>query len=145
MFLRIYDELPFGYVKKSGMFRLDGTPNHNRKTVRWRRRYGMKLMGRVLGAILLLAFLCSCAVFSQLKTTPDYNAGRKVGESYAAKDAFEIKCQWPGEHTHLDAARKARTYGGPLKEQGRSEDFIHGFYYGYQEVYVKRIGTYCGR
>jgi hypothetical protein len=32
-----------------------------------------------------------------------------------------------------------------LKEQGRSETFIKGFYLGYEEYYFEFIDLYCGR
>jgi hypothetical protein len=104
----------------------------------------MKLMKEILLLCLVLIFLSSCTAMSRFKTSPDYQAGRKAGESYAAEDSAEIKCGWPLEPTHGDGAIKARTYKGALGEQGRSPAFIRGFYYGYREVYSKRISTYCG-
>jgi|GEM_PF-3039228 len=107
----------------------------------------MTRMGRmkaVLGVFLLGVLLTSCTAFSNVKATPEYTAGRNAGEAQADADASEIACGWPSEPTHLSASRKARTYADRLERQGRSEDYIHGFFYGYTEVYEKRIRTYCG-
>ena len=105
----------------------------------------MKTGQRFLWVFVVLYFSSSCAAFSNVKAQPEYMAGRAAGEAQANEDASEITCGWPSDPTHLTASRRARTYKDPLEKRGRSEDYIHGFYYGYTEVYEKRIRTYCGK
>jgi hypothetical protein len=90
----------------------------------------------------VLFLLFSCAGTPLPSTTEDYRQGRLLGEQYAKRDAMNALC-WPRPMRPRGGA-EARTYGKPLRQEGRTEDFIKGFYWGYQDVFDEFYDLYCG-
>jgi hypothetical protein len=90
----------------------------------------------------VLFLLVSCATGPLPSTTADYKQGRLLGEEYAKRDAMNALC-WPSP-IKPRGGPEARTYGKSLRQEGRSEDFIKGFYWGYQDVFDEFYDLYCG-
>jgi len=103
----------------------------------------MKTIKAVLGVFLLSVFLSSCATGPTWKPTAEYTAGREAGEEQADDDVLKVQCGWPWEPNYLEISRKAQSYGESLREEGRSEDFVNGFYSGYTEVFYDRLESLC--
>jgi hypothetical protein len=98
----------------------------------------MKPIKRLL-ILLPVMFFASCA--ASQKVGPEYEAGRQHAYEIAKKDAWEYKCFWyPGK---VFPAKKAREYTETLTSQGKSQEFIEGFYFGYERTYVNQIKVKC--
>jgi hypothetical protein len=89
--------------------------------------------------LLAILFLASCAASSRVG--PEYEAGRLYSREIAKKDAFNFNCLlfprkvYPGMN--------AMKYTETLKSQGKTENFIEGFYLGYKRYYIDYIRVYC--
>jgi hypothetical protein len=98
----------------------------------------MKLI-KVLLIILATLFLASCAASSRVG--PEYEAGRLYSREIAKKDAFEFNClSYPRK---VYPGMNAIKYTDTLKSQGKTENFIEGFYLGYKRYYLDYIKVYC--
>ena len=98
-------------------------------------------MNLVKKGLMLLAvlFLASCAASSRVG--PEYEAGRLYAYDIAKKDAWEYKCFW---YPHrIFPAFKARAYTERLKSQGKSQQYIEGFYFGYERTYCNQVNVKC--
>ena len=78
------------------------------------------------------------------KTRPEYRAGRKMGEDYAKRDAEEIAQSVHGKPARVEAAIRAKSFDRELREQGKSEEFIKGFHFGYRMACEDLISVYHG-
>ena len=67
-----------------------------------------------------------------------------MGEEYAKRDGKEIPRASFKRPSHVDASLKARSFTEQLRAEGRSEEFIKGFYYGYEYRYKELIDVYQG-
>jgi hypothetical protein len=75
---------------------------------------------------------------------PEFKEGRKMGEEYAKRDGHEVLRASFKRPSHADASLKARSFTEQLREEGKSEEFIKGFYYGYEYRYKELIDVYQG-
>lgn len=89
--------------------------------------------------ILAVLFLASCAASSRVG--PDYEAGRLYAYDIAKKDTWEYECFWY-PHRRFPAF-KAREYTETLRNQGKSQKFIEGFYFGYERTYWNQVNVKC--
>ena len=74
---------------------------------------------------------------------PEFNEGKLTGREYAKKDAqkFETAVHRPSS---ASGSLKSRSYTNQLREQGKSDEFIKGFHFGYRERYEELISVYFG-
>jgi len=93
--------------------------------------------------VLLIPLLMIACATTGPKNASEYEKGRLMGEEYAKKDIPHLDCS--KTKIRLDAVDKARTYSDMLTGQGKSKDFMDGFYYGYEEYYFNEgIEVRCG-
>jgi hypothetical protein len=98
-------------------------------------------MSRVKTLLVLLVtlFVASCGASSRVG--PEYEAGRLYSREIAKNDAFNFNCLlYPRKVYPCMGAKK---YTETLKSQGKTENFIEGFYLGYRRYYLDYIRVYC--
>ena len=98
----------------------------------------MKLIQTLL-ILLVVVSLSSCA--SSSRVGPEYEEGRLYAREIAKKDASEFNCLWFPRKVY--PGMNAKKYTETLKSQGRTENFIEGFYLGYKRYYLDYIRVYC--
>jgi hypothetical protein len=75
------------------------------------------------------------------QTGPEFEEGRRHADGFAKQDAMKFNCFfYPGK---VNAAQEARKYTNTLQEGGKSENFIKGFYMGYERAYRNYLDLYC--
>ena len=82
------------------------------------------------------------AIISCAMTKPEFEAGRRFAEEFAKQDAMQFNCNWYPPNVY--ATFGSRKYTEMLRNQGRSLDFVEGFYYGYELGFKEYLGVYCG-
>ena len=95
---------------------------------------------KTLFILLTAFFIVSCA--TNKVGLPEYEQGRRYACDIAKNDAWDYKCFW--YPTRISPATKARAYTESLKNQGKSELFIAGFYYEYERTYLNQLHLKCG-
>jgi hypothetical protein len=96
-------------------------------------------LAKTLLIILIALFVASCAASSRVG--PEYEAGRLYSREIAKKDAFNFNClSYPRK---VYPGMGAKKYTETLKSQGKTENFIEGFYLGYKRYYIDYIKVYC--
>jgi len=98
------------------------------------------------GALLLaitVFFLACAATGGNNLTDPEYNEGMQMGKQYAQKDVIGINCYRYRAPRRPVAANWARKHNPTLEEQGRSEMFKQGFYFGYQREFPHAFSLQC--
>ena len=110
----------------------------------------MKALNLLLSFVILWVTV-SCATTLSPQSRSEYLKGYDMAREFAKKDAMNSNClgyptigryRWfPGR---INVARLAQKYTKFLQEQGRSETFINGFYFGYEENYYEFLDLYCG-
>ena len=110
----------------------------------------MKALNLLLSLVIVLIAV-SCASILSPQSRSEYWKGYDEAREFAKKDAMNSDCfgyptigmyrRFPGR---INVARQAQKYVTVLKEQGRSETFINGFYLGYEESYYEFLDFYCG-
>ena len=91
----------------------------------------------ILFAVLLMT---SCA-------TPDlnkeYEAGRLYAYDFAKNDASDFQCFRYSDNL-LASLKEREKYTKILINQKKSQMFIEGFYYGYEQTYQDQLVAKCG-
>lgn len=110
----------------------------------------MKALNLLLSFVTLLVTV-SCATTLSPQSRSEYWKGHDMAREFAKKDAMDSHCfgyptigmfrRFPGR---INVTRQAQKYTKFLQEQGRSETFINGFYFGYEESYYEFLDLYCG-
>jgi len=110
----------------------------------------MKALNLLLFFVILLVIV-SCATTLSPESRSEYLKGYDTAREFAQKDAMHSNCfDYPttGKYHRfprsINLERQARKYIKLLQEQGRSETFINGFYFGYENYYYEFIDLYCG-
>jgi hypothetical protein len=94
---------------------------------------------KTLSFVLAPFFIASCAASSRVG--PEFEAGRLYSREIAKKDAFGFDCFWFPRKVYPGI--QARKYTEILESQGKTQNFIEGFYLGYQRYYIDYIKVYC--
>jgi hypothetical protein len=89
-------------------------------------------------SLFILLLIVSCATPQSSPTESDHIKGYNMAEEFAKKDAVKAIC------SKRYVGQRARKYTKLLQNQGRSEDFIKGFYSGYDNYYLEFLQLYCG-
>ena len=101
-------------------------------------------MKKMLSSLLIWTFLASCTTPPASKTAttgPEFDEGLRFADEFAKKDAMKFNCFfYPGK---INAAQEARKYTKQLQDQSKSENFIKGFYMGYERAYRRYLDLYC--
>ena len=110
----------------------------------------MKALNLLLSFVILLVTV-SCATTLSPQSQSEYLKGYDMAREFVKKDAMTSNCfgyptiglyrRFP---RRINVARQAQKYTKFLQEQGRSETFINGFYFGYEESYYEFFDLYCG-
>ena len=109
----------------------------------------MKALNLLFSCVILLVTV-SCATTLSPQARSEYWKGYDMASEFAKKDAIDYNCfgysmgryRWfPGR---VNVARQVQKYTKFLQEQGRSETFINGFYFGYADSYNEFLDLYCG-
>ena len=103
----------------------------------------MKAISTVCAIGLLFVFWSSCTTAPTPKRTAEYTAGQEAGEAQAEEDVLRVQCGGPWEPTYLEITQKARSYTHSLRDRGRSQEFIQGFYSGYRDTFYDRLESLC--
>ena len=110
----------------------------------------MKALNLLLSFVILLVTV-SCATTLSPQSQSEYLKGYHMAREFAKKDAMDSHCfgsptigMFRGFPRRIDVTRQAQKYTKFLQEQGRSETFINGFYFGYEESYYEFLDLYCG-
>jgi hypothetical protein len=85
--------------------------------------------------------LASCATYQSSATKSDHAKGYAAAWEYAKQDAIKDMCFRNPRYTYWQVRKK---YKQLLEDQGRSETYISGFYYGYESSYHDFYDLYCG-
>ena len=107
-----------------------------------------KIIFKFIIFILLTMVVTSCAGFSLPLTDPEFMKGAEFAQAFAKEDAKASGCNLYRRSMFIlagHAGLKAREYEQRLRDEGRSDNFIQGFYFGYEEEYVDLIDIYCGQ
>lgn len=96
----------------------------------------------ILFVVFIVGILTSCANMPFFNTGPEFEEGRRFATKYAKQDALKFNCNWYPSRVY--AAFGSRKYTAMLSDQGRSQNFIDGFYYGYELDYDNYLNVYCG-
>ena len=93
-------------------------------------------------ATLMVLFCISCAGTSKNVDwgSPDYQEGLKTGTEMAKKDRTGIVCS---SKSRFQATKAAKKQTNLLREQGKSETFLSGFYRGYKDTYEVFVDERC--
>jgi len=92
-------------------------------------------------SLVIILFIVSCATSQSSPTGSEHIKGYNMAEEFAKKDAMNSRtCVRSLKYKR----QNARKYTKLLQDQGRSEDFIKGFYRGYENYYPEYIRLYCG-
>jgi hypothetical protein len=92
--------------------------------------------------LLIILFLVSCATSQSSPLESDHLKGYNAAEEYAKKDAMKHICFKYPKLGYVNS--KTKEYTKLLQNQGRSETFIKGFYFGYDNYYREFLDLYCG-
>jgi hypothetical protein len=90
--------------------------------------------------LFIILWIASCATYQSSPPQSDYVKGYDAAWKFAKQDAMKSKCLRYPRYTY----QEARKYTQLLQDQGRSESYISGFYFGYQNSYPDYFGLYCG-
>jgi hypothetical protein len=90
---------------------------------------------------LVVGGLVSCAAHQPVTHDPDTAKGRAAAYEYAKKDALEDDCFRGAGSNYAQAKEKYRQL---FTNQGKSEAFIDGFFWGYKRARHDLWGVYCG-
>lgn len=96
----------------------------------------------LLCIVFITAILVSCANMPFSNNGAEFQNGRLFATEYAKQDALKFNCNWYPSRVY--AAFGSRKYTAMLRDQGRSQHFIDGFYYGYELDYNDYLSVYCG-
>ena len=91
-------------------------------------------------SLIIILFIVSCATSQSSPTGSEHIKGYNMAEKFAKKDAMNSRSCY-GSFIRYD---KKNAYTKLLQDQGRSEDFIKGFYSGYDNYYLEFLQLYCG-
>ena len=91
----------------------------------------------VLSAVALITVACAGP-----SVGPQFEAGRLHAYDIAKKDAWDFDCYW--YPMRIYPAFEARKYTESLENQGKTQTFIKGFYYGYEQTYKVQLDVKCG-
>ena len=99
----------------------------------------MKAIKEILFLLIIIG-LTACATHQSSLNQSDYVKGYDAAWGFAKQDAIESDCLRYPRYTN----QEARKYTQFLQDQGRSESFIKGFYFGYENSYPDYFTLYCG-
>ena len=109
----------------------------------------MKALNLLFSCVILLVTV-SCATTLSPQARSEYWKGYDMAREFAKKDAIDSDCfGYPTGIYRLFPRRvnvewQLQKYTKLLQEQGRSETFNNGFYFGYEESYNEFLDLYCG-
>ncbi|UCD30824.1 MAG: hypothetical protein JSV38_08305 [Desulfobacterales bacterium] len=96
-------------------------------------------------SLIMVLFILSCATSQSSQTGSEHQQGFNMAKEFAKKDAMNSTCFGYRRHRRMGSAEhEARKYTKLLQDQGRSEDFIKGFYAGYGNYYPEFLDLKCG-
>jgi hypothetical protein len=93
-------------------------------------------------ATLMVLFCISCVSTSKNVdwNAPEFQDGLKMGTEMAKKDRLAIVCS---AKSRFQATKAAKKQTNILREQGKSETFLSGFYRGYKDTYEVFVADRC--
>jgi hypothetical protein len=86
--------------------------------------------------LVILLITVSCVTTYTPESRAEYYKGSNMGRKYAKTDAMNLN--------YVRSRTRPQKYEKLLQEQGRSEPFKRGFYYGYDESYMEFVDLYYG-
>ena len=103
----------------------------------------------LLVTVLLVTVSCANSLIPADRS--EYWKGYDMAEAFAKKDAMSSFCpdfsgigKFSGSPGSIEVMRKEQKYIKNFREQGRSETFINGFQFGYEESFYQFLDLYCG-
>lgn len=96
---------------------------------------------KILLLLGIVFWLVSCGKYQSPQARSDFVKGHDAAWQYAKQDAIEGTCTGRYPRNTRPMAQK---YTQLLQDQGRSEAFISGFYFGYENAYQNFYDLYCG-
>jgi len=104
----------------------------------------MKTTNVLLIMVFILA-MTSCATWPpSAEVSAEYQKGYDLSWEYAKKDAMKYNCFYYKLRTSLPVGKEYQ-YHDSLRKQGKSEDFIRGFKFGYIRYFSDFVELYCGK
>ena len=76
---------------------------------------------------------------------PDYDAGRKLAESYAKEDAKKLQCSLYRRKAWRNIMSGNLTEHTAALKSEKTQGFLNGFIEGYRKYYAEYADTYCGK
>lgn len=92
--------------------------------------------------LFIILSIVSCATPQSSPTESDHLKGYNMAEEFAKKDAMKSICFRYPKLGYVES--KTWEYTKLLQNQGKSETFIKGFYFGYNNYYREFLDLYCG-
>ncbi|UCD32100.1 MAG: hypothetical protein JSV38_15285 [Desulfobacterales bacterium] len=100
---------------------------------------------KLMLSLLIILYIVSCASSQPSATESDHIKGYNMAKEFAKKDAMNHTCFGYRRYKRVGFAEyEARKYSKLLQDQNRSENFIKGFYAGYESYYREFLDLYCG-
>jgi len=94
---------------------------------------------KILLVFINIIIILSCAVHQISLKELEYQGGYKDASEFAKKDEMESMCLTDPRYND----QKAQEYKRLLKEEGKSEAYIKGFYAGYQKERFEFFDMLC--
>jgi hypothetical protein len=95
---------------------------------------------KILFLLFIIFWSASCVKYRSPQDRSDYVKGHDAAWKYAKQDVLASNCMGGYPRNTRPLARK---YTQRLQDQGRSEAFISGFYFGYEKSYPEFYDLYC--
>ena len=97
----------------------------------------------IAGILLISLITVSCQKNASVDDEREYRLGYNEGEKVAKADAIEHGCTGTVRNPSSNVYFQKRIYRAELKKT-KSDKYIRGFLWGYENAFVDHIGLYCG-